>query len=177
MIRTHQRCSALYKGMSKGRKKYHLDVHSVNFCNCCTILESLSGGIEIDQVSTEIRHPIQSTSTSKAALCHDMGMPRMRKRTTKSEAQSGDEILSSHANKSSTYCHNAWPCARSAWLVRTINPCNAAPVPATGSRPKIQCNATVKLASCMKTQHTAILRVDEDAAMSFGDIQCTPAIC
>ena len=101
-------CSALYNGISTGRKKCHPDVsqsrrptsdcmslsgtlvQSVNLCNCCTILERFSSGIEIDQVSTEIRHPIQSTSTSKAALCHDMGMPKMRKRTTKSEAQRGD---------------------------------------------------------------------------------------
>ena len=126
--------------MSKGLRKCHPDVsqsrrptidcmslsgalvQATNLCSCCTMRAIFSSGIEIDHVSTEIRHPIQSTSTSNAALCHDIGIPKMRNSTTKSDAHKGDEMRSSHASKSSTYCHNAWPWARSAWLVRTIKP-------------------------------------------------------
>jgi hypothetical protein len=90
--------------------------------------------------------------------CHDMGMPKMRKRTTRSEAhtkffQPGQQVI--HVLPQGVACTNH-------------QPGNTTPVPTTGSRPKIQCNATIKLTVCMKAQHTAILRVDKDAAMSFG---------
>ena len=97
-------------------------VQSTYLCNCCTMREIFSSGIEMDHVNTEIRHPIQPTSTSSAALCHDIGIPKMRNSTTRSEAHKGEEMRSSQASKSSTYCHNAWPWASSAWLVRIINP-------------------------------------------------------
>ena len=46
-----------------------------------------------------------------------------------------------------------------------------APVPTTGSCTKVQCDATVQFAVGMETQHATILWVNEDAAMSFRDIQ------
>ena len=115
-------CRTLYSGMSKGLRKCHPDVSqsrrptmdcmslsgtlvlSNSLCSCCTMREIFSSGIEMDHVSTEIRHPIQSTSTSSAALCHDIGIPKMRNSTTKSDAHKGEEMRSSQANKSSTYC-------------------------------------------------------------------------
>ena len=85
--------------------------------SCLELLDDLLKFLQRDTVQeeTEMRHPIQSTVWESAALCQNIGTPKISSNTTSKDAQSED-ALSSHARRSSTCCHNAWPCASpSAW--------------------------------------------------------------
>ena len=59
-------------------------------------------------VRTQIDQPIQVSCCAKAALCHENGTPRIMYRITNAEDHNGADCWSSHAKRSSTYCHKVW---------------------------------------------------------------------
>ena len=150
------RCRALYSGIRSGRRCRHADVshkrrptsdcksRNVRRAELCmdriwaVIFSSFSKGTSTVQEETEIRQPIQSMVSESAALCQDMGTPRMSNRTTINDAQRSEEDLSNQASRSSTYCQRAWPWANKAWQDRTMMPANRPQYQPLARAPKLR---------------------------------------
>ena len=115
------------------------------------ILASFSGGTATVHEETGILHPIQSMVSARAALCHDIGTPRMSRRITINDAQSGDDVLSSQARRSSTYCQRACPCARREWQDRTMMPARRPQYQPLARAPKF--NVTHRYSSPLAWKH------------------------
>ena len=100
------------------------------------------------------------------ALCQLMGMPKSRKRMINTEAHSGAVCLSINVlPKCMMVTKQHMGCA-------DHQPCNATPIPATGTCPEIEAKALVQIITNVETEQASIVWMNQNAAMGARDIQC-----